>query len=70
MKKIFKQLCKLFPNDTIDVTQSLNNYNIKPYKVYINGAGIWEFNWSPEFNTLKELDIHLDSKIEKYKKIY
>lgn len=70
MKKIFKQLCKLFPNTTITVVNSLSNYNKPPYRAYISDKGIWDFSWSPEFKTLKELDGHLDEKISNYKKVY
>lgn len=69
MKKIFKQLVKLFPNITITVSYEIHSYKDEKYRVYIDNR-IWIYNWSPEFKTLKELDQHLSEKIPNYKKVY
>ena len=70
MKKIFKQLCKLFPETTITIEHCIRSYGDR-YKVYIDkNYKIWNYNWSPEFKTLKELDEHLNEKIDNYKKVY
>lgn len=75
MKKIFKQLCKLFPNTYVTLENILRQHSTgipsaTIYKVYISNTSIWSNNWSPEFNTLKELDKHLWREIKEYKKIY
>ena len=69
MKKIFNQLVKLFFNTPVTIECNIATFhkNKAIYKVYIDKDGIYRFNWSPDFNTLKELDKDLSEKIENYK---
>lgn len=72
MKKIFKQLLKLF-GSAIVIEHTMANYSkeVKEYyKVYISKSSIYPYSWSPEFKTLKELDKHLSEEIENYKRVY
>jgi hypothetical protein len=72
MKKIFKQLLKLF-GGTITIEHSINRYSAdvkENYKIYIGHSDLYPYHWSPKFETLKELDKHLSEKIENYKRVY
>ena len=84
MKKIIKQLVKLFPNKHVTVGKeyakySLNNIITLEYKVYI-ADGFWIDNndyegaesrsHSPIFNNIKDLDKWLSNKIKGYKQVY
>lgn len=72
MKKIFNQLCKLYKEGYITLSQELLRYSYQNpkvrYRVYI--AEPYGKGHTPEFETLKELDTYLYETIEDYKKVY
>ena len=66
--KLFKELCKRFPNSSITLRKSYSKYGkskIKEFQLYIYNANLWRFDWSPNFKTIKELVEHLNEVFEK-----
>lgn len=66
--KLFKEVCKRFPNNNITLKKSYNNYVnsiTKEFKLYIDKANLWDYDWSPSFKTIKELVEHLNGVFEK-----
>jgi len=78
MKKIFKQLSKLYPTKHIVLEHLMRVYRHGYsrdteeviYRFYVEDSMMYPNSWSPDFKTLKELDIELASKIEGYKRVY
>ncbi len=75
MKRIYKQLIKLFPDVVISIMHDISTYYMEykdntRYKVYFDNSTILNSNFSKECNTLKELDKYLADKIKDYKQIY
>ena len=69
MKKIYKQLCKLFPNIYLLIQWDLTTEGNR-YQIYIRNNTLYTYNWSNTFNTLKELDKDLAKRIDGYKQVY
>lgn len=68
MKRIFNKLKTLFPNADHILIQHEINSNEEKYNVYISiEPRIWQYNWSSDFSTLKQLEDYLKEKIEGYK---
>lgn len=66
--KLFKELCKRFPNNTIELQKSYGKYKkgkTKQLQIYIDKANLWKYDWSPSFKTIKELVEHLNEVFEK-----
>ena len=77
MKKILKQLIKLFPNSHIVIEDQLRYYShdeaiTSKCRPYISDFRYSNDNdsWGKSCNTLKELDAYLESEIVLYKKVY
>ena len=66
--KLFKELCKRFPNNSVTLQKSYSNYGdgrTKEFQIYIYNANLWRFDWSSSFETIKELVEHLNEVFEK-----
>lgn len=66
--KLFKEVCKRFPNNSITLQKSYSNYGggkTKQFQVYVYNANLWKYDWSPTFETIEELVEHLNEVFEK-----
>lgn len=66
--KLFKELCKRFPNSVIELQKSYNKNKrgkTKQFQLYIDKANLWRYDWSPDFETIEELVEHLNEVFEK-----
>ena len=68
--KLFEQVCERFPNSSIALQKSYNNFRdnkiTKKYQTYINDASFWTHSLSPEFETIEGLAKHLNEIFEKH----
>lgn len=72
MKKLLKYLIKHFHNNTcsvvLDNTKYCTGTYATLYKAYIDNGVLGEYSWSPQFNTIAELDTYCRDKVEKHLK--
>lgn len=66
--KLFKEVCKRFPNNVITLQKSYGKYTkgkTKEYQLYIDKANLWKYDWSLPFKTIEGLVEHLNEVFEK-----